>query len=90
MFAMRSAPSNTEIAQICLVYLLEPSLYRELSEEEDLTEHPFARFAAKHWFHHYSNSNEGKSEIEPLVLRLFKDNPYSFAAWIGIHGIDQP
>jgi hypothetical protein len=55
---MRSAPGNTELAQICLVYLLEPTLFEGTLDESKLT--PFAHFTAMHWFHHYSNSSEVK------------------------------
>ncbi|RJE17605.1 Ankyrin repeat protein [Aspergillus sclerotialis] len=90
IFAMRSASTNTEIAQICLVYLLEPALSRGVLDEVKLKEFPFALFAAMHWFHHYANSKEGKTGIEGLVLRLFEDEAKSFATWIRLHNIDRP
>ncbi|KAJ6101889.1 NACHT nucleoside triphosphatase [Penicillium sp. IBT 16267x] len=90
LFALRSARANTEIAQICLVYLLEPTLFEGLLNETKLTKFPFAHFAAMYWFHHYENSDEGRSKIEQLVLRLFKDKSKPFATWIRLHDMDNP
>jgi hypothetical protein len=90
-FAMRSATANIEIAQICLVYLLEPSLSAEILDKPKLTEFPFTHFAAIHWFHHYSILGEGKkTAIKQLVLRLFKDQAMSFTTWIRLHNVDYP
>lgn len=85
MFAMRSSPANTEIAQICLVYLLEPALSEGTLNGSTLAKFPLAGFAAKYWFNHYASSREGKSEIEHLVVRLFKDKTKSFVTWVRLH-----
>jgi hypothetical protein len=63
-FAVRSPPANAEIAQICLVYLLEPGLSSGILDETKLTDFPLARFAARNWFHHYANSSERDPKIE--------------------------
>ncbi|KAL4769179.1 hypothetical protein BDW60DRAFT_210265 [Aspergillus nidulans var. acristatus] len=90
IFAMQSEIGNTEIALICLVYLMEPALSRGPLDKTKLTLFPFAHFAATHWFHHYANSGEGKKTIEPLVLELFKDNMMAFVTWIRLHDMDRP
>ncbi|BDD63641.1 hypothetical protein MAP00_008510 [Monascus purpureus] len=87
-FAIQSAPANTEIAHICLVYLMEPKLSNGLLDEARLTEFPLAHFAATYWFHHYANSSEGMDEIEQLVVKLFTDKTKSFATWVRLHDID--
>ncbi|KAJ5623881.1 NACHT nucleoside triphosphatase, partial [Penicillium lagena] len=89
-FAIQSAPANAELARICVVYLLEPSLSRGMLDAKKLTEFPLAHFAASYWFHHYANSMEGKPEIERLLLGLFKDKTKAFATWIRLHDIDAP
>lgn len=89
IFAMQSTTGNTEIALICLVYLLEPALSREPSDETKPTLFPFARFAATHWFYHYANSGEEKKKTEPFVLKLFKDE-MAFVTWIRLHDIPNP
>ena len=86
VFAMRSSHANTEIARICLVYLLEPNFYQGVLDERKLTEFPFAHFAAMYWFHHYENS-ERKKVVEMLALNLFKDEK-AFISWIRLHDID--
>ncbi|KAJ5155715.1 hypothetical protein N7492_008518 [Penicillium capsulatum] len=89
-FAMQSARANTEIARICLVYLLEPALSRGPLGKEKLTEFPFARFAAMHWYDHYEKCEKERSEIQQLVLRLFKDGMKAFVTWIRLHDLDGP
>lgn len=73
-FAIRSAPANTEIAQICLVYLLEPMLSSGTLGNTKLRELPLAHFAAMHWYHHYGNSGEWRPKIEQLLPELFKND----------------
>ncbi|KAJ5140290.1 NACHT nucleoside triphosphatase [Penicillium atrosanguineum] len=89
-FAIRSTLANAEMAQICLVYLMEPALSGELLDDTKLTQYPLALFAAIHWFYHYANSSEGMAENEQLVVGLFKDKTKSFATWIRLHDIDNP
>ncbi|OGE48611.1 hypothetical protein PENARI_c027G02139 [Penicillium arizonense] len=89
-FAMRSAPANTELAHICLVYLLEPGFSVEVLSKRKLKEYPLAQYAAGHWFHHYAISEEGKPRIEKLVVRLFTGKIKPFATWIRLHDMDRP
>ncbi|CAG8079967.1 unnamed protein product [Penicillium nalgiovense] len=90
VFAIRSATANAEIAQICLVYLLEPTLSEGRLDEKKLTEFPLTRFAAMQWFHHYANSGKEGPKIAQIVLRLFKDTKNSFVTWIRLHDVDRP
>ncbi|KAJ6031800.1 NACHT nucleoside triphosphatase [Penicillium herquei] len=87
IFAMQSSPANSEIAQLCLVYLLEPTLSEGLFDEVKLKEFPFASFAARYWFHHYKNSEE-KEPIQKLASKLFKESRKAFASWIRLHDMD--
>jgi ankyrin repeat protein len=89
-FAIRSAPANTEIAQICLVYLLEPMLSSGTLGYTKLREFPLAHFAAMHWYHHYGNSEEWKPKIEQLLSELFKNDSGPFTTWIRLHDMDFP
>ncbi|CAG8899011.1 unnamed protein product [Penicillium egyptiacum] len=88
-FAIGKEPAHTEMAQICLVYLLDPTLSNGEFNEAKLEMFPLAHFAAMQWFRFYNNSGKGKSDIEPLVLRLFKDQPESFLAWVQVYDIDR-
>lgn len=89
-FAIQNAPANTEIAHICLVYLMEPTLSSELPDKTKLIKFPLALFAAMHWFHHYAKSSEGMDEIEQLVIEMFEDKTRSFATWVRLYDIDNP
>ncbi|KAJ5520152.1 NACHT nucleoside triphosphatase [Penicillium fimorum] len=81
-FRIQKETTHTKLAQICLVYLLDPSLSIGNLDETKLHMFPFAHFAARQWFLSYSNSGERKIEIESLILKLFKDQPESFATWV--------
>lgn len=90
IFALRSGPSHAEIAQICLVYLLETMLSNVEADETKLTEFPLARYAAMCWFRHYINSLDGNSNVKTLVRKLFNDEKGSFRTSIRIHDVDRP
>ncbi|KAJ5601798.1 hypothetical protein N7510_011332 [Penicillium lagena] len=88
-FAIRSGPANTEVAQICLVYLLELTLAEKLDEAK-IRDMPLARFSAMQWHHHYAHSCEEKPHVEELVIRLFQDETNSFVTWIRLFDVDFP
>ncbi|CAG7989484.1 unnamed protein product [Penicillium nalgiovense] len=88
-FAIQEEPAHKEIAQICLVYLLDPTLSDGEFNEAKLEVFPLASFAAMRWCRFYKYSGKGKSEIEPLILRLFKDQLESFVTWVQPHDIDR-
>ncbi|TQB70154.1 hypothetical protein MPDQ_000932 [Monascus purpureus] len=90
IFAIQSGPANTEIAQICLVYLLEPILSNGIFDARKMKEFPLAHFAAQYWYHHYINSQEGKSKIEELLQRLFLHDTNYFNTWIRLYDMDGP
>jgi ankyrin repeat protein len=89
-FAIRPGPGNAEIAQICLVYLLEPMLFAEDFDETKLKHMPLTRFSAMHWYYHFTNCGEQKSRVEGLVLRLFQDETNSFVTWVRLFDTDWP
>ncbi|KAJ5650642.1 uncharacterized protein N7484_004365 [Penicillium longicatenatum] len=83
-FAIRKELANTEMAQILLVYLLEPMLSDGVLDMAKLEEFPLAHFAAMQWFHHYG------SPCQDLVLRLFAGKTDSFVTWVRLHDLDRP
>ncbi|KAJ5549109.1 hypothetical protein N7513_006343 [Penicillium frequentans] len=83
-FAIRKEQANTEMAQILLVYLLDPMLSEGVLDMAKLEEFPLAHFAAMQWFHHYGSSCQG------LVLRLFAGKTDSFVTWARLHDLDRP
>ncbi|KXG46054.1 NACHT nucleoside triphosphatase [Penicillium griseofulvum] len=87
-FAIRKEAAHTEIAQICLAYLLDPTLSNGKLDEPKLEMFPFAHFAAVQWSYFYNNSGNGKSDIERLILRLFRDQKESFLTWARLYDMD--
>jgi hypothetical protein len=70
-FALESALAHAEIAQICLVYLLEPGLSGGIFDQVKIIEFPLAHFAALFWYHHYINAAGTTSRLDGLILRIF-------------------
>ncbi|KAJ5472932.1 hypothetical protein N7530_006933 [Penicillium desertorum] len=87
-FTIQMEPAHTEMAQICLTYLLDPTHSKGEFNKAKLEMFPFGRFAAMQWFHSYNHSGKGKPDIEPLILRLFKDQPESFVTWVQLYDFD--
>ncbi|KAL2706137.1 hypothetical protein AAEP93_001387 [Penicillium crustosum] len=86
-FRIQNEQAHSEMAQICLVYLLDPTLSNGELDEAKLEIFPFAHFAAAYWFLFYRNSGKGKSDIEGLILRLFKDERVSFLTWVRLRDV---
>jgi hypothetical protein len=83
-FAVERESANAELAQICLTYLLDPTLSDGILDEVKLRDFPLADFAAKHWHQHYRTS-EGKGRSDKLLLRLFQNDTNSFLTWVRIY-----
>lgn len=66
------------------------TLLSGILDEPKLREFPFAPFAAKHWYHYYERSQEGDSETEKLVARLFQDETNCLATWVRLYDIQNP
>ncbi|KAJ9487635.1 hypothetical protein VN97_g5652 [Penicillium thymicola] len=87
-FSVQEYLEPTEMAQLCLVYLLDPTLSNGELDERKLESFPFAHFAADHWFLFYNNSGKREFNIEGLILRLFKDQRESFLTWVRLCDVD--
>ncbi|KAL4793151.1 hypothetical protein BDV19DRAFT_231391 [Aspergillus venezuelensis] len=88
-FAIQKQHANMEMAQICLVHLLEPKLSSSPLDEKSLIKFPLAHFAAMHWFDYFRESPETKSTAEDLIHRLFLERK-SFETWVQLHDLDEP
>lgn len=88
IFSLTSVTAHAEIAQICLVYLLEHDLSTPELDQSILKEYPLANFAASHWYHHYQRTADLAAEMNHLILRLFQQKG-SFMTWVKLHDIDQ-
>ena len=87
IFGLTSVKAHEEIAQICLIYLLEPNLSSSVLNENVLEEYPLARFAAAYWHVHYKSTADPPFELETLILRLFQQKE-SFMTWLKLHDVD--
>ncbi len=67
IFSLIAVEAHDEIAQICLIYMLEPGL-----TVTDLDEYPLSKFAACFWYHHYKSTEYQDSKLNNLILQFFK------------------
>ena len=88
-FSLTSVIEHAEIAQICLIYLLDPALSSSEFNETVLKEYPLARFAATYWYHHYKEAVCPDSKLVNLALKLFQRQE-TFLTWVRLHDIDRP
>ena len=88
-FSLTSVAAHVEIAQICLIYLLEHDLSSSTLDYSLLEEFPLAQFAAMYWHHHYQNTVNPPPELDDLVSRLFQRQD-SFTTWVKLHDVDRP
>jgi len=89
-FSMSGITLNIEIAQTCLVYLLDPTLLNAKATYNTLNELPLLRYAAEYWYQHIKEDEPSFSQIHSFVLQLFSSRDYAFRNWVIIHHPDQP
>ncbi|EAA63168.1 hypothetical protein AN3267.2 [Aspergillus nidulans FGSC A4] len=88
-FAIQKKRANSEMARICLAYLLEPELAESPLDEKRLSEFPLAHYAALHWYDHFREGSGMESAAEGLILRLFGGRAKSFLTWVRLHDLDR-
>lgn len=88
-FSLASATAHAEIAQLCLIYLLEPDLSRSKLDLSACKEFPLARFAAMYWYYHYEMTAKNVPELDDCILKLFQ-HQRSFETWAMLHDMDHP
>ena len=89
-FSMSSTTSNVEIAQTCLVYLLDPTLSNAEATHDTLNELPLLRYAAEYWYQHVKEDEPCFSQIRSFVLQLFVSRDYAFRNCLKIHDPERP
>ena len=87
IFSLTSATAHAEIAQLCLVYLLEPGLSRSELDQSVCKEYPLAHFAAMYWYYHYQKTAKNAPGLDDCILRMFQ-HQRSFTTWVMLHDID--
>ncbi len=88
-FGLSNVTAHAEIAEICLIYLLDQGLSRSAVNPKSYVEYPLAHYAAMNWFHHYKYTQNSATKQQDLILRLFQCQD-SFVTWINLHSIDLP
>ena len=88
IFGLNSVRAHAEIAQICLIYLLDSELSSSVLNRNVLKEYPLAKFAAEYWYDHYIRTANTASELNGLTLRLFQQEE-SFKKWVDLHNMDE-
>ena len=89
IFSLNSATAHADIAQICLVYLLEHGLSSSDLDQSLVEAFPLAQFAAMYWYRHYRDTGDHAPGIDSLIVKLFQ-NQHSFATWVRLHDMEQP
>lgn len=89
IFGLTSVKAHTEIAEICLIYLLEHDLSSSVLNQNVLEEYPLAKFAAKYWHVHYKSPANPASELDTLISSLFQRRE-SFMTWVKLYDVDDP
>lgn len=89
IFGLTSVIAHEEIAQVCLIYLLEPNLSSSVRYRNVLWEYPLANFAAEYWHVHYKGTANATSELHTLISRLFQQKE-SFVTLLRLHNVGDP
>ena len=86
IYGLNSTAANKEIAQVCLLYLLEAGRCssRGTFTREEL---PLAYYAARYWNDHRRLMAERSPEIDPLILKLFQCS-HAITTWVQLFNPD--
>jgi len=87
-FGLTRDVANAEIAQICLLYLLEPGISNLESAEAIIREYPLAYYASRCWYYHYKRIAIPSEELHANIVRLFQRQD-SFGTSIKIYDPDE-
>lgn len=84
-FSVRRAEANTEVASICLVYLMDRKLCEAyVSQTAGLNaKYPLAIYAAKNWPNHYRGGIGSDPHLRSLTLELLHDKRTALT-WLSI------
>ncbi|KAL9105023.1 MAG: hypothetical protein Q9163_000120 [Psora crenata] len=88
MFSLHSATAHTQIAQTCLIYLLEHGLSNLSPSRKIVEEFPLAEYAAAYWYKHYQGIVNHAPELDALILRLFECQ-HAFTTWVELHDVER-
>jgi len=66
-FGLKKHIAHKEIAQVHLVYLLEPQLSQQPFDGALLRQYPLALFAAISWHNHHQKIGDTASDLDALI-----------------------
>jgi ankyrin repeat domain-containing protein 50 len=89
-FRLQSQASNAELAQICLIYLLDPGLSRATLTPADLEAFPLAEYAATYWYKHIVEDEDGIRQVNALAIELLQGRRNAFLSCIRINDPEYP
>ncbi|KAL8664146.1 MAG: hypothetical protein Q9168_007966 [Polycauliona sp. 1 TL-2023] len=87
-FGLDCVIAHAEIAQICLLYLLDNGLSISTLNEGVPKELPLAPYAATHWYRHYKEIANAEPGLSSLITDLFV-RQQSFGFWACLHDVGQ-
>ncbi|KAK3299419.1 ankyrin repeat-containing domain protein [Chaetomium fimeti] len=88
-FSVRRREANTEVASICLVYLMDPELSEACINQTwgfgFAAMYPLATYAAANWAEHYREGDGLDPALHRLALDLFHDDEGTLVSWANIY-----
>lgn len=88
-FSVRRKEANTEVASICLVYLMDRGLCEACMIDTWVfgysPDYPLAAYAAANWADHYHEGDPLDPELHRLALALFHDDDVALVSWANIY-----
>ena len=80
-FSVGLLDAHTEIANVCLTYLLEPALILSDNPRE---EYPMVDYAANYWPDHIRCGHQRAQHITPQILQLLESTGSQLENWVRI------
>ncbi|PGG99833.1 hypothetical protein GX51_06125 [Blastomyces parvus] len=88
-YHISESSGNTEMAEICLAYLLH--FFHETAVEDGVdTRFPLARYASRYWVHHVRSAKNITTRIRILALKLLSSNSLAYLNWIRLYDPERP
>jgi ankyrin repeat protein len=82
-FGIELSDAHSQMASICLTYLLEPGLLKP-----ENTQYPFQHYAARWWHEHDQEGNQSGGHVQRQVLGLFMSAEGAFENWVNTWNVD--
>lgn len=86
-FSIKPEEANTEVASICLVYLVNPDFVTAWNSNRDDfgSKYPLAMYAATNWPAHYHEGSPTNPLLHDLALKFARSYSDAWATWVDIY-----